>query len=160
MCFLQMEDFMMLLCCYRSTNVAYSLQLSDTFAELVNYNDVDMRNMVCLARSFRLQLVDVLIELHQCGGNKIPDSDHAAIHAHNTAGDKVPSELEMDGETDLLQSFCPHKEKVFLSALWANGFNYIGQHSEGGASEFRNVLWKYTVNVASNSSSSKMTLSG
>ncbi|XP_028072349.1 uncharacterized protein LOC114274585 [Camellia sinensis] len=104
-----------------------------------------MRNMVCFARSFRLQLVDVIIELHQCGGSKIPDSDHAAIHTHNTAGDKVPSELEMDNEADLLQSFCPHKEKVFLSAPWANGFTHIGQHFESGASEIHNVLRKYAV---------------
>ncbi|KAL7194783.1 hypothetical protein ACSBR1_035090 [Camellia fascicularis] len=32
-----MDAFMMLLCCYRSTNVAYSLQPSHTFAEFVDY---------------------------------------------------------------------------------------------------------------------------
>ncbi|KAL7262778.1 hypothetical protein ACSBR1_001021 [Camellia fascicularis] len=35
--------------------------------------------------------------------------------------------------------------KVFIFAPWANGFTHIGQHFEGGASEFRNVLRKYAV---------------
>ncbi|KAL7196047.1 hypothetical protein ACSBR1_036136 [Camellia fascicularis] len=125
-----MDVFIMLLCCYRSTNVLYSLQPSNTFAKLVDFicskfnellsrkvvlfykipsynnftlqSDVGIQNMICLAHSFHLQ-------------------------------------------TLLLQSCCPHKTKVFISAPWATGFTYVGQHFEGGASEFHNFLQKDAV---------------
>ncbi|CAL5353027.1 unnamed protein product [Camellia sinensis] len=51
----------------------------------------------------------------------------------------------MDDEQDLLENFCPHIDKVFLSAPWANGIQHVGQSYQGGASEFRNVLRKYAV---------------
>ncbi|KAL7221484.1 hypothetical protein ACSBR1_023441 [Camellia fascicularis] len=168
-----MDNFMMVLCCYRSTNVAYSLQPSHTFAKFVDYvcskfvglssrnillsykipdynnfslqNDVDMQNMICLARSFRLKLVDVVIEQHLRGDNNTPGNDPMPSHAQVTTRATVLNDLGIDDEVDLLQSFCPHKEKVFLFAPWANGFTYIRQHFDGGASEFRNVLWKYVV---------------
>ncbi|KAL7228256.1 hypothetical protein ACSBR2_007043 [Camellia fascicularis] len=168
-----MDAFMMLLCSYRSTNIAYSLQSSNTFAELVDYvcskfagllpgnillfykipgynnfslqNDVDIQNMICLARSFHLQLIDVVIEHHPRGDNNTPAIDPSTIHAQGTTGATILNDLGMDDEVDLLQSFCPHKEKVFISARWANDFTHIGQHFECGASEFRNVLRKYAV---------------
>lgn len=77
-----MDAIVMLLCCYRTTNVAYNLIAPYTFGDLVNFlcdkfvgltpanvclffkipgynnfslqNDVDMHNMVHLAHSFRL----------------------------------------------------------------------------------------------------------
>ncbi|KAL7220739.1 hypothetical protein ACSBR2_013599 [Camellia fascicularis] len=46
-------------------------------------------------------------------------------------------------------TYCQHSvhalKKVFLSAPWANGLSHLGQHFEGGASEFRIVLRKYAV---------------
>ncbi|KAL7194778.1 hypothetical protein ACSBR1_035085 [Camellia fascicularis] len=168
-----MDAFMILLCCYWSTNVAYSLQPSHTFAEFVDYvcskfdrlmlgsillfykipgynnfslqNDVDMQNMICLARSFGLQLVDVLIEKHHVEGNSNLDTDPVQTHTITKPVGRLLNEVEMEDEIDLLQSFCPHKEKIFISTPWANGFTHIGQHFEGSASEFRNVLQKYGI---------------
>ncbi|GMP47790.1 hypothetical protein CsSME_00015373 [Camellia sinensis var. sinensis] len=76
-------------------------------------NDVDVANMVCLARSFRLQCIDVFIEVQHA-----PDGDNAnnqlqTAHCHPT---DVFDESDMDDEDDLLAKFCPHVEKVFLSA--------------------------------------------
>ncbi|XP_028056029.1 mitogen-activated protein kinase kinase kinase 18-like [Camellia sinensis] len=48
--------------------------------------------------------------------------------------------LDVDDDVDLLPTFCPHIEKTYLSATWATGFTYIGQHFKGGASDFRKVL--------------------
>ncbi|XP_028065541.1 uncharacterized protein LOC114268558 [Camellia sinensis] len=168
-----MDALLMLLCSYRSTNVAYNLQSSNTFAEVVDYvcskfsgllpgnfelfykirgynnfslqNDVDLKNMVCLTRSFQLQLIDVVIEQHPRRDDNTPAIDPMIIQDQGTTGDALLNDFGMDDEVDLLQSFCPHKEKVFLSAPWAKGFTHIGQHFEGGASEFRNVLRKYVV---------------
>ncbi|XP_028122811.1 uncharacterized protein LOC114319946 [Camellia sinensis] len=101
--------------------------------------------MVCLARSFQLQLIDVVIEQHPRRDDNNPAIDPMIIQDQGTTGDALLNDFGMDDEVDLLQSFCPHKEKVFLSAPWAKGFSRIGQHFEGGASEFRNVLRKYAV---------------
>ncbi|GMP49625.1 hypothetical protein CsSME_00016553 [Camellia sinensis var. sinensis] len=97
-----MDNTVMLLCSYRSTNVAYKLKSPYTFGDLVNfvcdkfvgqtpdnfclffkilgYNnfqlqiDVDMQNLVHLAHSFWLQLIDVMIE-SRSGGSGVSDSD-------------------------------------------------------------------------------------
>ena len=50
-------------------------------------------------------------------------------------------------EKDLLLQFCSHKEKFLLSSDWVNGISHFGQRFEGGASEFRNVLCKYSIEV-------------
>ncbi|XP_028107974.1 uncharacterized protein LOC114306837 [Camellia sinensis] len=50
-----------------------------------------------------------------------------------------------DIPTDLLPTYCPNKSKTFLSAQWAFGITHVGQCFAGGASEFREILWKYAV---------------
>ncbi|GMP61626.1 hypothetical protein CsSME_00024014 [Camellia sinensis var. sinensis] len=125
-----MDALLMLLCSYRSTNVAYNLQSSNTFAEIVDYvcskfsgllpgnfqlfykipgynnfslqNDVDLKNMVCLARSFQLQLIDVVIEQHPRRDDNIPAIDPMIIQDQGTTGDALLNDFGMDDETDLL----------------------------------------------------------
>ncbi|GMQ02597.1 hypothetical protein CsSME_00048745 [Camellia sinensis var. sinensis] len=140
-----MDNEIMLICCYDNVNVAINLQVPFRFDDVVSgvcekfdgltpadvcfyfkmpgynnfilQNDVDVVNMVCLARSFQLQCIDVLIEVRYA-----PDSDNAnsqlqAAHCHPT---DVFDESDLDDEDDLLAKFCPHVDKVFLSAQWAN----------------------------------------
>ncbi|KAL7184569.1 hypothetical protein ACSBR2_026677 [Camellia fascicularis] len=101
--------------------------------------------MISLARSFCLQCIDVVIQLQESR-----DADNAGSPIHSlqtvpchTTG--VFDDSDMDDEQDLLENFCPHIDKVFLSAPWANGIQHVGQSFEGGAFEFRNVLRKYAV---------------
>ncbi|KAL7240252.1 hypothetical protein ACSBR2_006003 [Camellia fascicularis] len=97
-----MDAIVILMCCYRTTNVVYNLMAPYTFEDLVNFlcdkfvgltpanvclffkiprynnfslqNDVDMQNMVHLAHSFRLQLIDIIIEV--CSGESIVSDDN------------------------------------------------------------------------------------
>ncbi|KAL7194753.1 hypothetical protein ACSBR1_035065 [Camellia fascicularis] len=108
-------------------------------------NDVDAENMISLARSLRLQCIDVIIQLRD-----VLDADRIGIPVHNaqtvpchTEGTNDESDIEDD--EDLLGNFCPHVEKVFLSTPWANGVRHVGQSFEGGAGEFRMVLRKFVV---------------
>ncbi|KAL7208310.1 hypothetical protein ACSBR1_030130 [Camellia fascicularis] len=55
------------------------------------------------------------------------------------------NESDVDDEPDLLAKFCPHVDKVFLSAMRANGIQHVGQCFERGSSEFRTILRKYAV---------------
>ena len=50
-------------------------------------------------------------------------------------------------ETDLLPQFCTHKEKILLSSGWASGIRDVGQRFEGGVTEFRSVLCRYSIEV-------------
>ncbi|KAL7176522.1 hypothetical protein ACSBR2_029953 [Camellia fascicularis] len=151
-----MDAIVMLLCCYRTTNVAYNLIASYTFRDLVNFlcdkfvgltptnvclffkiprytnfslhNDVDMQNMVQLAHSFRLQLVDVVIEVHS-GENIVANDDGRCDSPRfQTRGFKRGVGITaMEYDVDLLPNYCPHEEKTFLSAPWANlecGFDF------------------------------------
>ncbi|KAL7226152.1 hypothetical protein ACSBR1_021310 [Camellia fascicularis] len=170
---LQMDSFFMLLCCYQSINVAYELQPPYNFAKLVDFvctkydglspgkvllfykipgynnfalqNDVDMQNMVCLARSFRLQLVDMVIEYHRGKGDCPCVAEHPHVGGNSPDRVTVQSDMDIDDEVDLLPTFCPNNDKVFLSHSWATGFTHIGQGFKGGALEFHNVLLKYAV---------------
>ncbi|XP_028066342.1 uncharacterized protein LOC114269247 [Camellia sinensis] len=101
--------------------------------------------MVSLARSFRLQCIDVILQLQE---SRDADNVGSLFHSMQTVPCHIAGvfdDLDMDDEQDLLEKFCPHIDKVFLSAPWANGIQHIGQSFEGGASEFRNVLRKYAV---------------
>ncbi|KAL7173515.1 hypothetical protein ACSBR2_032887 [Camellia fascicularis] len=78
-------------------------------------NDIDMYNMVCLARAFHLQLLDVIIEQHR-GDSKGPRVDgpsnpranyHDVILGHST--------VDINNDVDLLPTFCPNNDKAFLS---------------------------------------------
>ncbi|KAL7176792.1 hypothetical protein ACSBR2_030190 [Camellia fascicularis] len=91
-------------------------------------NDIDIDNMVCLARSFRLDHIDVIIQSRITQG----------------AVDMDESDID-DDQQDLLPKFCPHAGKVFLSAQWVHGITHGGQSFEGGANEFRSILLKYAV---------------
>ncbi|KAL7248936.1 hypothetical protein ACSBR1_011168 [Camellia fascicularis] len=99
-----------------------------------------MHNMVCLARAFHLQHVDVIIEQHQ-GKGKGPRVDGPSNPRANS--DDVVlgrSAVDINDDMDLRPTFCPNNDKAFLSASWAIGFTYIGQQFEGGVSDFLNVL--------------------
>ncbi|KAL7242647.1 hypothetical protein ACSBR1_015102 [Camellia fascicularis] len=146
-----MDAIVLLLCCYWTTNVAYNLIAPYTFGDLVNFlcdkfvgltlanvclsfkileynsfssqNDIDMQNMVHLAHSFRLQLIDVIIKGFKWGVRI----------------------LRMEYDVDLLPNYYPHEEKTFFSAPWANGITHVGQSFEGGVQNFQTVLYKYVV---------------
>ncbi|KAL7205665.1 hypothetical protein ACSBR2_018567 [Camellia fascicularis] len=53
--------------------------------------------------------------------------------------------MDIDSDVNLLPNYCPHDEKTFLSAIWANQITHVGQSFEGGAHKFRIVLCKYVV---------------
>ncbi|CAL5398215.1 unnamed protein product [Camellia sinensis] len=169
----KMDAFMMLMCCYQSTNVVYNPQPPHTYDKLVEFvcsklkdlnpgellffykmpgyneftlqNNVDMGNMLYLVRSFWLQIIDVVV--------KQTDDDIIEIQSHSQPvnGNDSPvrcngfDNFDMDDEVDLLETFCPHNDKAFISESWARGFTHIGQQFEGSAVEFCNVLWKYAV---------------
>ncbi|KAL7264453.1 hypothetical protein ACSBR1_002410 [Camellia fascicularis] len=171
--FSQMDAFMMLMCCYQSTNVAYNPQLPHTYDKLVEFvcskfkeltpgkllffykipgyneftlqNVVDMETMLCLARSFRLQIVDMVVKQNVGVNTWIQSNDQSVNETYSHSRLSVLDNLDMHDEVDLLQTFCPHNDKVFILESWACRFTHIGQHFEGGATEFRNVLRKYAV---------------
>ncbi|KAL7225422.1 hypothetical protein ACSBR1_020736 [Camellia fascicularis] len=51
----------------------------------------------------------------------------------------------MEDDVNLLPNYCPHEEKTFLSAPWANGITHVGQSFKGGVQDFRTILCKYAV---------------
>ncbi|KAL7231225.1 hypothetical protein ACSBR2_009483 [Camellia fascicularis] len=178
----QMDAVMMLLCCYRSTNVTYTLQSPYQFATLVDFvclkfdgllpgeiilfdkipghnnlalqNDIDMLNLVCLAYAFRLQLIDVILKQRWVEVSSPIIDEQLTSNPNVHDGMNSLNGVDMDDELDLLPTFYLHTEKVFLSALWANGFTHIGQHFEGGASEFHIVLLLITAVCAMTESKS------
>ncbi|KAL7210520.1 hypothetical protein ACSBR1_031972 [Camellia fascicularis] len=115
------------------------------YNEFTLQNNVDMDNMLCLARSFRLQIVDVVV--------KQTDDEFTRIQSHSQPVNGTDSPVrcsgfdnfDIDDEVDLLETFCPHNDKVFILESWARGFTHIGQQFGGGVIEFRNVLRKYVV---------------
>ncbi|KAL7167190.1 hypothetical protein ACSBR2_037795 [Camellia fascicularis] len=149
----RMDAHVMLVCCYHDTNAAIKLQFPFRFEDLVTcvrqnfdglihvdvcfffkipgynsfklQNDINVENMVSLARSFRLGHIDVVIQTQFAWGRRRVKND--------------------DEQDDVLPKFYPHVNKVFMSAPWANGITHVGQSFEGGAAEFRNVLHKYVV---------------
>ncbi|KAL7181304.1 hypothetical protein ACSBR1_040226 [Camellia fascicularis] len=102
--------------------------------------------MVSLARSFRLGHIDVVIQTRVAqSSNGISNANRKTcdvIFNSSGKGDELDDDDEQD---DLLPKFCPHVDKVFMSAPWANGITHVSQSFEGGATEFRNVLRKYAV---------------
>ncbi|KAL7247465.1 hypothetical protein ACSBR2_002388 [Camellia fascicularis] len=145
--FSQMDAFMMLMCCYQSTNVAYNPQPPHTYDKLVKFicskfkeltlgkllffykipgyneftlqNVVDMENMLCLARSFRLQIVDMVVKQNVGVNTWIQSNDQSVNETYSHSRLSVLDNLDMDDEVDLLQTFCPHNDKVFISKSWA-----------------------------------------
>ncbi|KAL7226500.1 hypothetical protein ACSBR1_021579 [Camellia fascicularis] len=109
-------------------------------------NDIDMENMVSLARSFRLGHIDVVVET-RCmqSSNSFGDANRKPCDVTFSTPRKGYESDDDDEQDDLLANFCPHVDKVYMSAQWANGITHVGQSFEGGAAEFRNVLCKYAV---------------
>ncbi|KAL7191959.1 hypothetical protein ACSBR2_023935 [Camellia fascicularis] len=167
-----MDTHVMLVCCYRGTNVAIELQFPFRFNDLVScvcgkfdglthgdaclffkmprynsfklQNDINIENMVSLAQSFRLGHIDVVIET--CVAQSTHDTGSANRNqcdvTFSSSGVGYESDID-DEQDDLLPKFCPHVDKVFMFAPRANGITHVGQSFEGGVAEFRNVLRKY-----------------
>ncbi|KAL7184881.1 hypothetical protein ACSBR2_026932 [Camellia fascicularis] len=112
------------------------------FNNFILQNDVDVANMVCLARSFQLKCIDVLIEVRRAQDDDNANTQLQTAHCEST---DVFDESNLDDEDDLLEKLCPHVDKVFLSAQWANGIQRVGQSFEGGVDECRSVLCKYAI---------------
>ncbi|KAL7190405.1 hypothetical protein ACSBR2_022641 [Camellia fascicularis] len=164
----RMEGAVLMLCSYGRTNVVIRLHQALTFADLISgicgkfegldsemvvlfikvhgYNkfcvlcDEDVRNMFSLAKSFGLNHVDVIIQLRNGGdgGDEVCMAD---------TGSKAPGYgmFGLDDRTNLLQLYCQHRSKTYLSAGWASGVTNVGQCFIGGADEFRTVLSKYAI---------------
>ncbi|GMP38806.1 hypothetical protein CsSME_00009928 [Camellia sinensis var. sinensis] len=138
-----MDAIVMLLCSFQSTNVAYNLKPPYAFVELVTFvcdkfdglmlgniglffmilgynnfslqNDVDMQNMVRLAHSFRLHLIDVMIQLRSCVSVASNDDFVDDNPIPPTGGVKRSvCMVDMDYDVDLLQSYCPHDEMFLI----------------------------------------------
>ncbi|KAL7253852.1 hypothetical protein ACSBR1_008238 [Camellia fascicularis] len=107
-------------------------------------NDSDFENMVCLARSFRLDHIDLHVEerSESRGIKRGKDVNDVLDHVVSDVGEMS---VYVDEEVDLLPNFCPHSGKVLLSADWIYGITNIGQCFEGKADEFRKVLSKYAI---------------
>ncbi|KAL7207324.1 hypothetical protein ACSBR1_029309 [Camellia fascicularis] len=169
-----MDTHILLVCCYRNMNAAIKLYFPYRVDDLLNcvcskfdglidanvsmffkmsgynnftlQNDIDIDNMVCLARSFRLDQIDVIIQsLITQGAIDIGDAT-PTLRADTCNLLVLADELDIDDDQqDLLPKFCPHVDKVFLSAQWVHGITHVGQSFEGRAHEFRCVLRKYAV---------------
>ncbi|KAL7236370.1 hypothetical protein ACSBR1_019620 [Camellia fascicularis] len=102
--------------------------------------------MVHLASSFRLQLIDVMVESRNHVGVTTDDDFMDAISSPATHGIKRSvHQINNESDVDLLPNYCPHDEKTILSAPWANGLTHVGQSFERGTLEFRTILYKYAV---------------
>ncbi|KAL7177160.1 hypothetical protein ACSBR2_030490 [Camellia fascicularis] len=141
----RMDAVVMLLCSFRSTNVAYNLKPPYASVELVNFvcdkfvgltpgnifllfkmpgynnfslqNDVDMENMVLLAHSFRFHLIDVMVQLRGCVSVTSNDDfvDDNPISPMGGVKRSVRM-VDVDYDADLLPTYCPHDENTFLLA--------------------------------------------
>ncbi|XP_028096722.1 uncharacterized protein LOC114296617 [Camellia sinensis] len=137
-----MDDVIMLLCCFRSTNVAYNLKSPYAFVNLINFmcdnfdgltsvnvrlffnapgykkislqNDIDMQNMVHLASSFRLQLIEVMVESHDDVSVTADDDFVDTIPSLGTRGTKRSvHQISNKPDIDLLPNYCPHDHIEF-----------------------------------------------
>ncbi|GMP30780.1 hypothetical protein CsSME_00005290 [Camellia sinensis var. sinensis] len=94
-------------------------------------NDVDMQNMVHLAYSFCLQLIDVMVESRGHVGVTTDVDFVDAISSLATRKIKRGvHQINNEFDVDLLPNYCPHDEKTFLSEPWANGLTHMGQSFE------------------------------
>ncbi|KAL7191934.1 hypothetical protein ACSBR2_023916 [Camellia fascicularis] len=166
-----MDGFVLMLCSYGRTNAVIRLHQALTFTELISgicgkfegldsemvvlffevpgYNkfcvlcDEDVRNMFSLAKSFGLDHVDVIIQLRNRGDSGNGGDGVCMVDGGSkAAGYGI---FCLDDRTDLLQSYCQHRSKTYLSAGWASGIANVGQCFMGGADEFRTLLSKYAV---------------
>ncbi|CAL5337493.1 unnamed protein product [Camellia sinensis] len=95
-----------------------------------NHTTEEFQNMLLLVKSMGVQHVEIVVELK----SDIGQSSSLGL-----------VRVGVEEEIDALRRFCHHKEKVLLSAPWANGITHVGQRFVGGAQEFRDVLCKYAI---------------
>ncbi|KAL7214655.1 hypothetical protein ACSBR1_026945 [Camellia fascicularis] len=114
-----MKRSLMLMCAYGNTNATYNLRNNCTFADL---DDVDMENLVRLARTFSLEHVCVVIE--QCGEAISVGAESEQCYMQDTTlyNLVVNGELRVDDDVDLLPEFYLHRDKVPMTKLWAQGY--------------------------------------
>ncbi|KAL7259528.1 hypothetical protein ACSBR1_005424 [Camellia fascicularis] len=93
-------------------------------------SEANFENMLCLARSFRLDHIDVDVVV--CGAAQGIKCGGSLAHGHDDTGvDGGKMVTNIDEETDLLPNFCQHAGKVLLSVDWAGGITHIKQCFEG-----------------------------
>ncbi|XP_028073845.1 uncharacterized protein LOC114276252 [Camellia sinensis] len=106
-------------------------------------SDDDIQNMLCLAKSFGINHIDVLIQKSSVGVGRncgvLGYTKDGGISQHVSRNGCVNDKM------DLLPTYCLNKSKTFLSAQWAYGITHVGQCFNGGATEFHEVLCKYAV---------------
>ncbi|XP_028079644.1 uncharacterized protein LOC114281398 [Camellia sinensis] len=101
-------------------------------------SDEDIQNMLCLAKSFGINHIKVLIQESSVGvgGNcGVVDSTEDGVIFRDASRNGC-----VDDQMDLLPTYCPNRSKTFLSVQWAYGITHVGQRFDGGATEFREVL--------------------
>ncbi|XP_028111371.1 uncharacterized protein LOC114309761 [Camellia sinensis] len=106
-------------------------------------NDNDIQNMLCLAKSFGINHIEVLILESSVGvgGNcGVVDSTEDGVISRDASQNGC-----MDDQMDLLPTYCLNRSKTFLSAQWAYGITHVGQCFDGRATEFCEVLCKYAI---------------
>ncbi|GMP93085.1 hypothetical protein CsSME_00043058 [Camellia sinensis var. sinensis] len=161
-----MEAMLFLMCTYRQTNAVVRIHDAFTFAGLVDvvcgkfgisspalvfflfvipgYNKFkvdcndDVHNMVCLAKSFGLHHVDVLIQTRNSGSN----IEEGVADCNSVDAFDIDDRLAygMEDQTDLLSLYCPHNSKTFLFTGWAYGITHVGQIFMAGANKISDDL--------------------
>ncbi|KAL7162250.1 hypothetical protein ACSBR2_042683 [Camellia fascicularis] len=166
-----MDGGILMVCSYGLVNVLIRLHQDSSFAKIVDDicrkfdglvpgavcmlfdvpgykkfkvdRDDDIQNILCLAKSFGINHIDVLIQKNSVGVGRnwgLLDYTEDGGISKDVSRDRC-----VDGQMDLLPTYCPNKSKTFLSAQWAYGITHVGQCFDGGATEFREVLCKYAV---------------
>eukprot|EP00268_Persea_americana_P018504 TRINITY_DN19243_c0_g2_i1.p1 TRINITY_DN19243_c0_g2~~TRINITY_DN19243_c0_g2_i1.p1 ORF type:complete len:222 (+),score=40.46 TRINITY_DN19243_c0_g2_i1:1903-2568(+) len=107
-------------------------------------NDRDLLSLSMLAASIGLDRVDVFVSELSKYDNEYNEDN---VDEFFEEGMVVVEYEAIDVMIDLLPQFCSHKEKFLFSSDLVNGISHVGQRFEGGASEFRNVLCKYSIEV-------------
>ncbi|KAK9279492.1 hypothetical protein L1049_013171 [Liquidambar formosana] len=101
-------------------------------------NDEDLKNMFCIGSRYGILQFDIEV-VNNCDMDL---DNHCMENSRSLVGQ------EFDGrETDLLLSYCFHKEKTLLSASWVNLIKKVGQCFKDGVVEFRESLRKYSVEI-------------
>ncbi|CAL5410484.1 unnamed protein product [Camellia sinensis] len=144
-----MSDNQMLLCSYDDNNVAVMVDTVFTYTRLVNHlcerfgkvfmffriagynkfkmeNDLDFQNMMCLAQSFRVDHVDVVVEsCTELSGDKHRQGISENAQLEHIYRGLIDVTEDVDEDVDLLLNFCMHAWKVLLSESWAFSINNV-----------------------------------
>ncbi|KAK9275937.1 hypothetical protein L1049_023211 [Liquidambar formosana] len=101
-------------------------------------NDEDFKNMLCIGSRYGFLQFNIEV-VKNCG----MVLDNGVV---GNSGSVVGQDF-FEVETNLLPSFCSHKEKTLLSASWVNLIKKVGQCFKYGVVEFRESLRKYSVEI-------------